>query len=372
MRASPDDQLFSADEIARAAGVPVTRVVGLLGGGDAASTFAPQRTAIRLVQQLRRRGHAQDANRSPISLITETRRRQGLPLFLSGTLHTAFLLALLLITSGLLTAEDTEQQIVEPQPIRLVYFMTPGPGGGGGGGGMNVPLPPARIERKAPKAIRKVNSPVPPVRKAVAPKPVEPPTPAEPPKIEPPKIDPPKIEPPKPEPPRVEPPPPAPPQTVQAPVVAKPADQADRAGVLNQPPSSVASAGPGTGGGVGTGAGTGMGEGRGTGIGPGSGGGIGGGPFQPGAGIEPPSLVRDVKPLYTDDARKRSIEGDVVLEIVVRRDGSVGNMRVLRKLGAGLDERAMEAVRQWRFTPAKRQGASVDVFVEVSVAFKLR
>ena len=61
-----------------------------------------------------------------------------------------------------------------------------------------------------------------------------------------------------------------------------------------------------------------------------------------------------------------------MLEIVVRRDGSVGNLRVLRKLGAGLDERALDAVRQWRFAPATRQRAAVDVVVEVSVEFKLR
>jgi protein TonB len=115
-----------------------------------------------------------------------------------------------------------------------------------------------------------------------------------------------------------------------------------------------------------------MGEGRGSGIGPGSGGGIGGGPYQPGAGIEPPTLVREVRPLYTDEARKQSIAGDVDLEIVVRRDGTVGNIRIVRGLGAGLVEKAVEAVRQWRFTPAKRQGAAVDVVVQVSVEFKLR
>ncbi len=83
-------------------------------------------------------------------------------------------------------------------------------------------------------------------------------------------------------------------------------------------------------------------------------------------------MLREVKPLYTDEARRRALEGSVVLEVVVRRDGSVGNLRVVRKLGAGLDERALEAVRQWRFAPAKRLGAAVDVVVEVSVEFKLR
>jgi TonB family protein len=200
----------------------------------------------------------------------------------------------------------------------------------------------------------------------------DPPKPVEPPKIEPPTVAPPKIEPPKPEPPKVEPLKPPPPPNVQAPVVPSPADSSTKPGVLNQPPAATASAGPGTGGGVGTGAGSGMGEGTGSGIGPGSGGGSGGGPFQPGSGIDPPQLLREVKPLYTDEARKRALEGNVLLEIVVRRDGSVGDLHVTRALGAGLDERALEAVRQWRFAPAKRRGAPVDVVVEVSVEFKLR
>jgi len=115
-----------------------------------------------------------------------------------------------------------------------------------------------------------------------------------------------------------------------------------------------------------------VGEGNGSGIGPGTGGGEGGGPYRPGAGIDPPSLQREVKALYTDDARRRGIEGDVVLEIVVRRDGSVGDVRILRSLDRGLDQRAIEAVHQWRFSPAHRHGVAVDVVVEVAVTFKLR
>jgi protein TonB len=79
-----------------------------------------------------------------------------------------------------------------------------------------------------------------------------------------------------------------------------------------------------------------------------------------------------VKPQYTEEARRRGIEGDVVLEIVVRADGSVGQVTVMQRLGAGLDQRAIEAVRQWRFSPARRFGTPVDVLVEVAVEFKLR
>jgi TonB family protein len=79
-----------------------------------------------------------------------------------------------------------------------------------------------------------------------------------------------------------------------------------------------------------------------------------------------------VKADYTEDARRRNVAGEVVLEIVVRSDGSVGDVKVLQGLGGGLDERAIQAVRQWRFAPARRRGAAVDVVVEVSVEFKLR
>ena len=145
-----------------------------------------------------------------------------------------------------------------------------------------------------------------------------------------------------------------------------------RAGVLQQTPAENDSRGPGSGGGAGTGTGAGLGEGDGSGVGPGSGGGTGGGPFRPGSGIEAPRLLREVKADYTEEARQRGVSGDVVLEIVVRRDGTVGDVKVLQGLGAGLSDRAAQAVRQWRFTPARRQGAAVDVIVEIAVEFKLR
>ena len=116
----------------------------------------------------------------------------------------------------------------------------------------------------------------------------------------------------------------------------------------------------------------GSGPGAGAGVDDGTGGGAGGGPYRPGGGIEPPRLLREVKAQYTDEARKRGITGDVLLEIVIKSDGTVGDVKVLRGLGAGLDERAVSAVRNWRFAPARRLGAPVDVIVEVEVEFSLR
>jgi TonB family protein len=175
----------------------------------------------------------------------------------------------------------------------------------------------------------------------------------------------------------VEPPPvkaePLPP--VVAPVVVAAADPRDVAGVpwrKDPPVQESDSRGPGTGGGTGSGQGTGLGQGDGAGIGPGSGGGTGGGPYRPGAGITAPAILREVKPDYTEEGRRRHVEGDVVVEIVVRSDGSVGSVKLLQGLGAGLDQRAIDAVRQWRFSPAKRYGVPVDVMVEVAMEFKLR
>jgi TonB family protein len=79
-----------------------------------------------------------------------------------------------------------------------------------------------------------------------------------------------------------------------------------------------------------------------------------------------------VKADYTEQARRQGLAGEVLLEIVVRRDGTVGDIRLVRGLGGGLNERAIDAVRQWRFTPAQRQGTPVDVIVEVGVEFRLR
>ena len=133
------------------------------------------------------------------------------------------------------------------------------------------------------------------------------------------------------------------------------------------------STGPGSGGGVGTGAGTGLGSGRGPGVGPGSGGGFGGGTYRPGGAVTPPKPISQVKPHYTIDALKQRIQGPVWLEVVVTREGHAGDVRVARSLDpGGLDEEAVNAVRQWRFEPGRLAGAPVDVIVTVVMDFSIR
>jgi periplasmic protein TonB len=133
------------------------------------------------------------------------------------------------------------------------------------------------------------------------------------------------------------------------------------------PPSN----GPGTGGGIGTGTGTGVGSGEGGGLGPGSGGGTGGGVFSVGGNVSAPIPIYRPEPPYSEEARKAKYQGTVVLYIVVDAQGSVTDSQVVKPLGLGLDEKALETVRTWKFIPAKRAGVPVPVRVMVEVSFRL-
>ena len=132
------------------------------------------------------------------------------------------------------------------------------------------------------------------------------------------------------------------------------------------------SAGPGVGGGIGTGRGRGVGEGRGAGVGEGEGGGFGGGVFRIGGGVTPPTILFKVDPKYSEEARKARYQGTVVLEAIVRKDGTVDILRVVRSLGFGLDENAVQALKKWKFRPGMRNGLPVDVALNIEVNFNLR
>ena len=132
------------------------------------------------------------------------------------------------------------------------------------------------------------------------------------------------------------------------------------------------SAGPGVGGGIGRGQGRGLGQGSGPGVGEGQGGGFGGGVFRIGGGVTPPTVLFKVDPQYSEEARKARYQGTVVLEAIVRRDGTVDILRVVRSLGFGLDENAILALKKWKFRPGMRNGAPVDVALNIEVNFNLR
>ena len=131
------------------------------------------------------------------------------------------------------------------------------------------------------------------------------------------------------------------------------------------------SAGPGVGGGIGSGRGTGVGSGRGSGVGPGSGGGIGGGVFRIGGGVSSPRVLFRVEPEYSEEARKAKYQGTVMLAVEVWEDGAAHNIRVLRSLGLGLDEKAVEAIKKWKFSPGRKDGKPVRVAAQIQVSFRL-
>jgi TonB family protein len=153
----------------------------------------------------------------------------------------------------------------------------------------------------------------------------------------------------------------------------------DPLGVIGPP-----SAGPGSGGGIGDGTGHGVGSGTGPGVGPGSGGGFGGGPYRPGGGAKegpysvggtggvsaPICLIRP-EPNYSDDARKARIQGAVVLDSIVQRDGSVDVQGVAHSLGFGLDDAAREVLKKWKCNPGRLDGQAVATRVQIVINFHL-
>lgn len=133
------------------------------------------------------------------------------------------------------------------------------------------------------------------------------------------------------------------------------------------------SGGPGAGGGIGAGNHGGVGDSEGPGYGPGlGGGGVGGYEAHVDRGnLTPPVLLWKTEPAYSEEARKARLQGTVVLSIEVDARGYAQNVRVLRSLGLGLDERAAEAVQMWRFRPAYRSGRPIAASAVVEVNFRL-
>ncbi|HWY69965.1 MAG TPA: energy transducer TonB [Terriglobales bacterium] len=143
---------------------------------------------------------------------------------------------------------------------------------------------------------------------------------------------------------------------------------------LGDPRSTVAgplSNGPGSGAGIGSGGDQGIGSGFGGGVGDGMGGSYGGGIFSVGGGVSAPRAIYKLDPEYSPEARQAKYQGTVVLSLVVTPDGKAHGLRVVRSLGMGLDEKAIEAVKQWRFEPARKDGKPVAVAVDVEVNFRL-
>ena len=134
------------------------------------------------------------------------------------------------------------------------------------------------------------------------------------------------------------------------------------------PPSD----GEGKGGGIGPGDGTGVGPGKGPGLGPGEGGDGGGGRLHGFAGASTaPVVLFQVEPEFSEEARKAKLQGVVMLYGEVDTNGRLRNIRVTRGLGLGLEEKAVEAVKQWRFRPSTRDGRPAVAAAAIEVNFHL-
>jgi TonB family protein len=261
-------------------------------------------------------------------LTQPTKKRVGGAFGVSLILH----LLLFLGVIAVLTVPGASEML-QQQTANVVYVFTPqpGPGGGGGGGGTRSPEPPKKAELEVPKPVVAEPTPIP--------KPVveTPPTPV------------------------------LPPITTQAPITVP------GSVTLSAP---TLSGGSGTGGGAGTGRGTGSGEGTGSGVGPGSGGGTGGGVYRPGSLVTNPEVLKEVKPAYTAEAMRAKIQGAVEIEGVVMPDGTLDSPRIVRSLDKmhGLDQKALEAVKAWRFRPGrlKSTGQAVPILVTIELTFTLR
>ena len=259
-------------------------------------------------------------------LLQQNKKRVGGALGVSLAIHVGLLLALLAIFA----VPGVSDMIQENAPD-IVYVFVPGPGGGGGGGGTQTPEPPPKAELEVPKPPVSEPVPIPTPVVQVPPQPVMPPI------------------------------------TTQAPVSIQ--------GSLTLSKPTV-SGGPGTGGGAGTGKGPGSGPGQGSGIGPGSGGGTGGGVYRPGSLVTDPVLLVEKKPAYTAEAMRAKIQGRVLIEAIVTPQGRLENARVIESLDKvhGLDQKALEALREWRFKPGQLRstGEPVPILVTIELTFTLR
>jgi TonB family protein len=220
----------------------------------------------------------------------------------------------------LLAGDDARAPVdMPPFPTKFVFVATPG--AGGGGGGRPDPAPAQALEIPAHRQPATLSIEVVPA------KPVDTPPPA---------LDV-----------RVE---------------------TDAANILRAAGLTVtALAAPG-----GDGRGTGIGSGRGPGADPGDDSGFGGA-LPTGGDVTAPTVVKQVQPRYTSQAMVSKISGLVVLEAVVRADGTVGAVRVVKSLDArlGLDRAAIDAATQWMFKPGTRRGQAVDVIVTLILEFRL-
>lgn len=254
----------------------------------------------------------------------------------SLVIHFGLVGLLVLLGTNKTVRDKAKEAVTLVMPTDIAAYVPAPPKkqlmGGGGGGGDRSPLPPS--QGKLPKVAPKQFTPPTAVIRNPDPKLVMDPT------------------------------------IIVQPDAPLPQIQANAYGLptaLPGPPSN----GPGSGGGIGSGKGGGVGPGSGAGYGPGSGGGTGGGVYRIGGSVSSPVPIFKPEPEYSEEARKAKFQGSVTLAIVILADGTTTNIRVIRTLGLGLDEKAIEAVSKWKFRPSMKDGRAVPVSANVEVNFRL-
>jgi protein TonB len=96
------------------------------------------------------------------------------------------------------------------------------------------------------------------------------------------------------------------------------------------------------------------------------------GPLRVGGDVKAPAITARSEPRYTEPARAARVEGVVVVEAIISKDGRVEQVRVIKDLPMGLGDEAIAAVKKWRFKPATLNGQPVEVIFNLTVNFKLQ
>jgi periplasmic protein TonB len=284
--------------------------------------------------------HVEGAHPVEIPFLFEQQQKRMGPAFIGSLISHIVIGVVIILGIRYGGATATTAALLPEQPnTNIIWLSQPGPGGGGGGGGNRMKEPPRQAEMPGKD---KITVPV-----------------SKPPKMEMQEV---KKE-------------PDPVAQLNIPAKSLASAQDSLPGAIEAPPGPpTLSQGSGSGGGAGTGTGSGVGPGSGSGLGPGSGGGTGGGAYRPGNGVTLPRVLHEERPQYTSDAMRAKVQGTVLLECVVRPDGSVGDVQVVRSLDPtfGLDQQAVAAARKWRFAPGTRLGEPVPVLITIELTFTLR
>ena len=96
------------------------------------------------------------------------------------------------------------------------------------------------------------------------------------------------------------------------------------------------------------------------------------GPIHVGGDVQKPEKIKAPQPQYTEIARKARIQGVVIVQAIINKEGEVTNVKVLKGLAMGLSEEAVKAIKTWKFSPATLNGKPVDVYYNLTVNFRLQ